>query len=375
MKKTILRFLVFTLVSFGAAASDYVPKLHTTPSVRQQGFGGFYTTDVYNFYGIFANPATLALKKEHALFPSIDLNLAGPLKDVKNIVKSLSDGDTTLLSKIIEKNNGLQFGMNVSPLLSFGKISPIGLGWAFNTQVFMNASVPSVALSDVNLGLESLFRLGFGFRLINTDNHFLGVGATGKAFAQFAASNTGNIIDFIQKIKNDFSSIPAYFSIGYGIDLGAYYSLCNRLDIGFTWHDALTFAHVTESTIGDLKFEFGKAQKLDSKVSCGVAYRFPVDWSNGIITSFKVMAEYRDITNLFGDQIRNPVLDFACGTELVVGSFVSVRAGINDMYPAFGVGLAMKNFKLDFSVYGSELGLEPGSTPCLNSSIFIGFTY
>ena len=72
--------------------------------------------------------------------------------------------------------------------------------------------------------------------------------------------------EYYQKIKDDFSSIPAYFSIGYGIDLGAYYSLCNRLDIGFTWHDALTFAHVTESTIGDLKFEFGKAIQIIARI-------------------------------------------------------------------------------------------------------------
>lgn len=375
MKKILSKLIIFSFLSSFVFATDFTPTLHINPSVRQQGFGGFYTTDVDNFYGIYANPATLGTNREHGLFPSIDVNVMGPLSDIGNIISSVSKGDTNGLSEVIRKNNGLNAGLNVLPLISFGKISPMGLGWAFNTQVFMNASIPNVSLSDINLGVESVFRMGFGFKLLNTDHHFLSVGATGKIFAQIACSYTGNVLDFIDSITNNPTSVPAHFSLGYGVDIGAYYSLCNRLDLGFTWHDVFTVAHVSSSTIENIKFKFGKGQILDSKMSTGLAYRFPMEWTNGLVTSFKVMADYNDIMNLFGNQIRNPILDFSCGAEIVFGNFLSIRAGLNEMYPAAGLGLSISNFKLDFAIYGSELGLEPGSTPCLNSSIFIGFTY
>ena len=160
MKKNLVLSGVLIFLSAIISAGEFKPSLHTAPSVRQQGFGGFYSTDLDNFYGIYANPAILGLHAKHSLFPSIDVRAAGLLKDSVNIINAVSNKDMEKLGKIINDNNGIQLGMDIAPLLSFGHISDWGFGWAFNTQMFVNASVPSVTLSDVNAGFESVLRAG-----------------------------------------------------------------------------------------------------------------------------------------------------------------------------------------------------------------------
>ena len=125
------RLLAFTVwesfLSAIISAGEFKPSLHTAPSVRQQGFGGFYSTDLDNFYGIYANPAILGLHAKHSLFPSIDVRAAGLLKDSVNIINAVSNKDMEKLGKIINDNNGIQLGMDIAPLLSFGHIS----NWGF----------------------------------------------------------------------------------------------------------------------------------------------------------------------------------------------------------------------------------------------------
>ena len=57
MKKIAVIFSIFLLSASVIFAGEFKPELHTNPSVRQQGFGGFYTSDIDNFYGMYANPA------------------------------------------------------------------------------------------------------------------------------------------------------------------------------------------------------------------------------------------------------------------------------------------------------------------------------
>ncbi|MCR5612851.1 hypothetical protein [Treponema sp.] len=375
MKKYIISAAISAMCALSVFAGEFKPELHINPSVRQQGFGGFYTTDVDNFYGIYANPAALGRKRKHALFPSIDAHIAGPLADMLDIKDAIMNQDMAKLGTIIDKNNGLKLGVDVAPLLCFGKISSWGFGWAFNTDVFVKATIPSVTLSDISAGAESVLTMGFGFPIIRTDNHMLSVGATAKGFAQIATAYNGNALEFINKISKDYKSLPAYLTAGFSFDVGAMYTLCNAIDVSVVWYDAFSMAFISQSTFGELKFNFNKNVMLDSRLAAGVAYHLPVAWTNGFISSFKIMADYRNFFVLFKPGMRNPILELSCGTELVLGNILSLRFGMQEMYPAVGVGLSFGVFKLDFSMYGRELGLEPGSAPCLNASLFLGFTY
>ena len=110
MKKNLVLSGVLIFLSAIISAGEFKPSLHTAPSVRQQGFGGFYSTDLDNFYGIYANPAILGLHAKHSLFPSIDVRAAGLLKDSVNIINAVSNkdmeklGNFRVLSMILDRS-------------------------------------------------------------------------------------------------------------------------------------------------------------------------------------------------------------------------------------------------------------------------------
>ena len=377
MKKIAVIFSIFLLSASVIFAGEFKPELHTNPSVRQQGFGGFYTSDIDNFYGMYANPAALGKRRVHSLFPGLNVQVGGPLKDSVNIVNAFSSMDSSAIADIINRNNGLNLNLNVEPLLSFGHISGFGFGWGFTTQAFVNATVPGIALADMNAGVEAVLTLGFAFPIINSDNLLLSVGATAKGFVQGATGYTGSLTDLMNTLTADPSSMPLYISTGFSFDAGVFLSICNTIDVSATYYDPFSMVFVSNGTIGgpSFEFDFANVKQLDPRLAVGVAYHIPVAWTNSVITSFKVMADYRNFYTLFGDGHRNPWLELSCGTELVLANIVSFRFGMSEMLPAAGIGFKFGTFNIDMSMYGKELGLEPGSAPCLNAAVFIGFTY
>lgn len=377
MKKFAVIFSTIILSASVIFAGEFKPELHTSPSVRQQGFGGFYTTDIDNFYGMYANPAALGKRRAHSLFPGLDVQVGGPLKDTFNIINAVSAMDTTALSDIIARNNGLNLDVDVQPLLSFGHVTGFGFGWGFTTQAFVNTTIPGVALTDVDAGVEAVLTLGFAFPIVNTDNFLLSVGATAKGFAQGATTYTGSMTDLVTKLKDDPTSMPLYLSTGFTFDVGVFLSICNTIDVSAVYYNPFSMAFVSEGTIGSPSFDFDtkNIKQLDPRLAAGVAYHIPVAWTNGVITSFKVMADYKNFYTLFQTGKRNPWLELSCGTELVLGNMFAMRFGMAEMLPSAGIGFKFGTFNIDMSLYGRELGLEPGSSPCMNAAVFVGFTY
>lgn len=375
MKKIVLA--LFILSSALLFADSYKPKLHITPSVRQQGFGGFYTTDIDNFYGIYANPAMLGKHKKHNLYPGLGMTFSGPLQDIPDLINILSNGEITKLGEIIKKNNGIKFGNNIEPFLSMGHTTEWGFGWALNTNLFLEASIPSITRSDINAGAETVLTAGFGFPIIHTDNHLLSVGTTAKGFFQCGLSFNDGVLSVVGKLKNfDLSSFPVNVAVGFGFDVGLYYSLCDSFDFAIVYHDPWSPAWISRSDISNIfKFNFDTMKTLDPKLSAGICWRVKTAATRGAITSFRLMADYKNIFTPFKKLGRNPWLELNAGAELVLLNIISLRVGLNELYPACGVGFSFGHFKIDMSMYGKELGLEPGSSPCLNAAVFIGVTY
>lgn len=371
-------FLAIIFISFSFVFADnFKPQLHITPSVRQQGFGGFYTTDVDNFYGIYANPAMLGKHKKHNLYPGLAMTLSGPLGDLPDLVKFISDQNVDKLGKMLRDNKGIKLGMDIEPFLSVGHTTEWGFGWAFNTNIFLEATIANLTRSNIYTGTESILTAGFGFPVIHTDNHLLSVGATAKGFYQIGFSFTEGILSVAQKIQDfNIKNIPVYTSIGFGFDLGIYYSLCDFIDFAMVYHDPWSPTWVSKSDIDNIsKFNFDTMTTLDPKLSIGVCWKAQTAATRGAITSLKIMADYKNIFTPFKKLGRNPWLELNAGAELVLANIVSFRVGLNELYPACGIGFSFGHFKIDMSMYGKELGLEPGSSPCLNAALFIGVTY
>lgn len=375
MKKLILTLTILCLCVFSLSAKDFVFALHDQESVAQLGYGGSYVTDNSTFYEIYSNPALLANSEKHTLLPSLDVRVAGPLEDALDLLQNISDVNQDNLLKLIKENNGLKLGMNLLPLLNFGHVSESGFAWGVANQIYVNAIVPSLLKTDLAVGYEGRFTFGYGFNLISTENHNLAIGATGKAFIQGQLSYNDSplkIMDAFNSLKN----LPLYVTPGFGFDIGLDYTFHNSLDVGLACKDIFTVAFIKNggTKLDDLsKSTVGTPTILQPTIALGVGYNLPVDWTLGLISSFRVMANYNDLVTLFKPLARNPILEFSVGAEATLFHVISARIGLSEMYPAVGLGVRLGKFNMDFSMYGQELGLEPGSSPLMNAALSVGF--
>lgn len=374
MKKIITIFTTIILCTF-AFAEGYKPVLHSKGTIRQQGFGGLYTTDKNSFEGMYANPAMLGERKKHSLFPSIQVNAAGELETGWNLIKKMKDGiqPQDIMNELSGKDR-IVLKADVLPILSFGHISPVGFGWGLNTQVYADAIIPSVNKSNINVGAETVLTLGFGFKIINAEYFGLSVGATAKGFVQANAGYNGNPLE-IQDYFKDIQNVPIDLTYGFGFDAGALVTIAKFLDIGVAYYDIYTPTYTTSLKLAD-KSVTGKSEgKIPGRLAAGVGFNIPVDGK--FLSNCKIMVDYRDVFALFGQgqSARNPILELSAGIELSLFKILNFRFGISEMYPAAGFGLSFGTFKIEGSFYGRELGLEPGSAPCLNAGLNIGFNY
>jgi hypothetical protein len=114
---------------------------------------------------------------------------------------------------------------------------------------------------------------------------------------------------------------------------------------------------------------------VEPRMNIGVSYELLN--SRAVILTF--MADYRDIFNLFKQKdyrSRNPWLNLGMGLEAgFFNNFLSIQLGMNDMLPAAGIGLNLFIFKVAASIYGKELGNDPGVLSTYGLDLGILFRY
>jgi hypothetical protein len=95
----------------------------------------------------------------------------------------------------------------------------------------------------------------------------------------------------------------------------------------------------------------------------------------GLVDSLTVALDYGHILDLWTPFSRNPILNLGLGVETRFLDIVSLRAGVSEGYPNAGASLDLSVMKLNLAVWGSELGLEPGSRPAFNLMTSLEFSY
>ncbi len=113
------------------------------------------------------------------------------------------------------------------------------------------------------------------------------------------------------------------------------------------------------------------ARQLDG----GISWSMPAGGFWGLVDSFVVAIDYRRILDLLETFPRNPALNLGIGVESRFLDIISVRAGLSEGYPTAGASLDLSVMRLDLSVWGSELGLEPGARPSFNLMTTLDFSY
>ncbi|MGL4981898.1 MAG: hypothetical protein ACRC4W_03415 [Treponemataceae bacterium] len=361
---TVLFFLTTAIF-----ATDYSFRSHPAINVRNSGFGGAFSTDTSTISTLFSNPAALALSKNQTHYSTLALNLAGPEFDLYTLLqmnlnkKNLSEDG---LKKLLEKHGALNFDSSLAGPLFYGNITN-GFGWSISNNSYMSVSIPSANVSDVRVGEEFLLQFGYGIPLVKTKNHFLSVGISAKALVQAEFfSNVG-----IDKLNRPFQEFPFYVNAGFGFNIGTFYQFGNVLGLSMVFHDVYSPMFINALTDNNTS----STHVIPTDLTIGVSLKIPPSLIGKVVTSWLVMADYKNIIHGFAPSARNPLLNLSVGTELQLINMFAFRIGMSDLHIHAGFGFKISTFNMDIAIYKKEFGLEPGTNSQFNMDLSFSFVY
>jgi hypothetical protein len=363
--------LIFSLFSFPVYAEPDTIEPFIMPSARFGALGGNHTAMADDFYAIFLNPAALADVKEEFSAAEITMSIYGPLFEIIELAKSDSNLD---LSALVG-TNGFAAGVDLGGPLSVGWVGR-GLGLGIFSRFKTSASVSARLRSQVFADL--LLTGGYAFRIINKGDHIFDAGFLGKGFVRGALDLNAPIFDPLS-IIDDPKDQPFCTYIGLGLDLGLRYSFRGNLTAALVCYDVYSPALVTPyaafSDFGDKAMGDPSYATVRRRLDMGVKYRIRSNLIDSYFTRLVVMADYRDLFDLFSEIPRNPILNIGIGVELTLLNALALRAGITDALPAVGFGLDLSFVDLNFAIHGKELGIDPGVNSVYAMDIGLSFRY
>lgn len=379
-KRTASFCLILSILagSLAAQSFSFTPVAARPVSAATSGYGGMYASIDAGFDTILMNPAALAYTGDEWSIARLSASVSGPLFDLAAVIQDDDLGDAVI--DLVGTNQGVYFGAVATGPISFGKVSRnFGFGIFMNT--LLNANIPSVTRATIYAGEELLLVGAYGLTVWEKDGIGLSLGLKLKGFFQTLIIEKGSAASTLDTFTSfDVNAIPVIFSTGFGLDGGIMYSIQNRIRIGIYFQDMFTPVFSTRYAsmsdfLSNTPNSDTQTERLDMNISTGVMYqiRVPETWIT--LTSWKIMADYRDILGLFRSYNRNMVLNFAIGTEVVLLDVISLRVGMYEAYPSTGIGIDLGICSVDFAMYGRELGIEPGEKPVLNLDLSFSFTY
>jgi len=335
------------------------------PSARLAALGGRHGTVVNDFTALFTNPAGFIEAKEGFSITELGLSVYGPVFDIADtLVNFLGSSGSLDISGIVGPG-GLSTGLNLSGPLAFGWVGR-GLGFGLFNRTVADAATQGATIK-VRALEEFLMTGGYSFRLININNSILDVGFLGKGFVRGQLPLQASILTVTDLFNgNPLDTQPYMNTLGVGVDLGMLYQYARVLSFSVVYHDAYSpvlvvpYNSTTSFFSGGAASGSGTYNTIKSSLDIGVAFNPHFEILDRYISRLSIMADYRDLLDLWSLIPRNPILNVGLGIEVLVLDALSLRAGITDALPALGFGIDFNVMQLDFAMRGKELGLDPG---------------
>jgi len=379
MKPSGFALLLAALLFVASSAFAQVSAPGIPVSPRLAAIGGLHAADFGGFGSLFSNPASLADAEDAWSYSRIALNAEGPIFDIANMAL----GGTDILSNLtnlLDDNGRLYTALDLATPIAFGYVgNGLGVGVYNRTYVVINA--PSVSSAFLDIGEEFLLAGGYARSFDLGSGNRLDAGIALKGFLRNEFAWTGALTDVATAFDDIFGGIPYNTVTGLGLDAGALWSF-GDFALGLAARDLFApYISTTYSSYNGFKAD-PSASKTDSEtgllpIDLSVGFRWSPRWDFLVRSGSELtlLLDYRNLLGLFRALDRNPILEVSAGAELVILEILSLRAGIQDALPAAGFGLDLQIFDLSLSMYGEELGLEPGSRPAFNLLFALDFLY
>jgi hypothetical protein len=378
MKKIIVFCLMLWRVSALFAEDAAMPRF-AIPAAQSNGMGGAHVAYTDNVFSLLVNPAAIMRTRQSSAF-ALAPTLFSPERTFGLIdpIIQMAGGDIDALTNAGNALEGgkIPLGLEFREFpLSIAYVSD-GFGFGIWDRIFVNPNIIGTTIK-LEAFADVIVPFGAAFKILDTGEHMVDFGFTVKPFIRVKASGQVSLMDIIDG-ADPLDDISAPVIAGAGFDIGFMY----RWDIGLSAGLAFDDIATRGSVITDLVGSDDSAYFVPFSMNLGVAYdvkigRFWIDAPGFLAnTGIAVAFDWRDVTNAFQQDDytrRNAALDIGIGLQITLLDMIKIRLGMNEMLPAFGLGLKFGLFELDVAYYGKELGLEPGQLPAPALDLSIAF--
>lgn len=360
------------------------------PSARISALGGPHAALTDDLSTLFNNPSGFKSVEREISVAEITAHLAGPVFDLAGLImQASSEGAETLLSSPDFQSvmKGLYTQAELLGPIAFGYVgNGIGFGIFNNSDVtFANTSPLTITAT---MSEQIIMCGGYAFRipLPEKSNSTLDIGFLLK----------GGIRGEVE-LKKSFLEIPLLFSSlnsdliteqpfdvvsSIGFDVGLRYSFKEIFTVGLSGRDIFTpTIRSTYDTLSGFLDGDQPSGTVNGVVpldfSAGILFSPRLGKANNILSALNIMLDYNDIFDFLThpDSSKNPLLHIGFGIETVWLEILSVRAGFYQGLFSAGIGLDLHFCTLNTSMFGSELGSEPGMRPVYNIMVGLEFRF
>jgi hypothetical protein len=281
-----------------------------------------------------------------------------------------------ILNTLSEQKGKLALGVELREF-------PLSIAWVANGFGFglWNRTFASINIRQLNAEAhvfeDIMLPIGLAFRILDMDGHTIDGGLSYKPFVRVRTSAEVGIFNLISGGEGLLDDITVPVIAGGSANLGFMYRWDAGLQAGLTFDDMFSFGKVVANLA---EKEDPNSYYVPFSMNLGVAYDFKI---NRLLESFPdfigitLAFDWRNFTNVFNQsdylEHRNYLLDFGLGLQVLLFDMIKISVGLNEMLPAFGLGLDLGPIKIDMAYYGKEFGFEPGqlSTAMLEFSFSI----
>jgi hypothetical protein len=332
---------------------------------------------------LLTNPAGLADLPSSYSAADLGVQAIGPVFDIANLLLSGTPTQSAIVDFLKSNNYKLYAGLDISGPLATG-FTGGGLGFGIFNKTRLILNVASITSINIQADEDILLAGGYALRFDLGHGHELSAGVVAKGYVLGGVDPSMDILGAVGILSDPGSILSDTFVLttGIGLDAGLRWAWKGRvaaaIDCSNVYSPAISTSYssasafVSDPSGSQIGTEYGT---LPRKLNFGVMWSPELGRVGEVIDSLVLALDYKDILDLFSPIPRNAILNVSFGLETRVLQIMTLRAGIADALPAAGVGLDLSAFKLNLSIYGSELGLDPGDRPCYNLLIDFNFKY
>lgn len=375
---SLIIVLVFSAAALPLQAQDSRFRIE---SARNAALGGAHAALTDQYSTIFNNAAGYRGVESDLSVSELTFKVTGP---VSTMILAAQGGD---IVEILGELGSSNLGLEVVGPFSFGQIKN-NKAWAVFNIIDIDVFIPDLTQDATVKGhfdLGGAFGYSFGIDFTGSDSQ-MDFGFLAKLFYRTEMNVVRSFADVMVAIDDITSlispdTLPIDFGFGVGVDLGVKYIWKNTFSFGIAVRDLYTplfmFRYDSLTSLADGGSPEFDYRTLPQDYSVGIMYTPDLILFKGLIGNIRIMLDYNDIFDFAvnSEYARHFLLHFGAGIEFTVFDILSLRFGLYEGLPAVGGGLDLHVFKLNYAMFGRELGSQPGLMSVYNLMIGVEFSY